>query len=183
MQSVMKHQFSQVPKAEIQRSSFDRSHGFKTSFDAGKLIPCLVDEVLPGDTFNVDMTGFARLATPIHPLMDNMFMDTHFFAVPIRLLWDNWEKFNGAQNDPGDSVDYTIPTMTSPAGGYANESLSDYFGIPTQVASLTHSSLWHRAYNLIYNDWFRDENLQDSVVVDTDDGPDTSVDVHTWAAL
>jgi len=172
----MKHQFSQVPKAEIQRSSFDRSHGFKTSFDAGKLIPCLVDEVLPGDTFNVDMTGFARLATPIHPLMDNMFMDTHFFAVPIRLLWDNWEKFNGAQNDPGDSVDYTIPTMTSPAGGYANESLSDYFGIPTQVASLTHSSLWHRAYNLIYNDWFRDENLQDSVVVDTDDGPDTSTD-------
>ena len=172
----MKHQFSEVPRAEIQRSSFDRSHGFKTTFDAGNLVPCLVDEALPGDTFNVDMTGFARLATPIHPLMDNMFMDTHFFSVPIRLLWDNWEKFNGAQTDPGDSIDYTVPTMTSPAGGYANESLSDYFGIPTKIAALEHSSLWHRAYNLIYNEWFRDENLQDSVVVDTDDGPDTSTD-------
>jgi hypothetical protein len=172
----MKHQFSQTPKAEIQRSSFDRSHGFKTTFDSGLLIPCLVDEVLPGDTFNVNMTGFARLATPIYPIMDNMFLDTHFFSVPMRLVWDNWEKFNGAQDNPGDSVDFTIPTMTSPAGGYANESLSDYFAIPTKVAGLTHSSIWHRAYNLIYNDWFRDENLQDSVTVDTDDGPDTSTD-------
>jgi hypothetical protein len=172
----MKHQFSQTPKAEIQRSSFDRSHGFKTTFDSGLLIPCLVDECLPGDTFNVNMTGFARLATPIYPIMDNMFLDTHFFSVPMRLVWDNWEKFNGAQTNPGDSVDFTIPTMTSPAGGYANESLSDYFAIPTKVAGLTHSSIWHRAYNLIYNDWFRDENLQDSVTVDTDDGPDTSTD-------
>jgi hypothetical protein len=172
----MKHQFSQTPKAEIQRSSFDRSHGFKTTFDSGLLIPCLVDEVLPGDTFNVNMTGFARLATPIYPIMDNMFLDTHFFSVPMRLVWDNWEKFNGAQTNPGDSIDFTIPTMTSPAGGYANESLSDYFAIPTKVAGLTHSSIWHRAYNLIYNDWFRDENLQDSVTVDTDDGPDTSTD-------
>lgn len=174
--STMKHQFSEVPKAEIQRSSFDRSHGFKTTFDSGYLIPCLVDEALPGDTFNVNMTGFARLATPIHPIMDNMFMDTHYFAVPYRLVWDNWKKFNGEQANPSDSIDYTIPTMTSPVGGYANESLSDYFGIPTQVAGLQHSSLWHRAYNLIYNEWFRDENLQDSVTVDTGDGPDTSTD-------
>jgi hypothetical protein len=172
----MKHQFSQSPSVQIERSSFDRSHGFKTTFDAGLLIPCLVDEVLPGDSFNVKMTGFARLATPIYPIMDNMFLDTHFFSVPMRLVWDNWEKFNGAQTNPGDSVDFTIPTMTSPAGGYANESLSDYFAIPTKVAGLTHSSIWHRAYNLIYNDWFRDENLQDSVTVDTDDGPDTSTD-------
>jgi len=174
--STMKHQFSEVPKAEIQRSSFDRSHGFKTTFDAGYLIPCLVDEALPGDTFNVNMTGFARLATPIHPIMDNMFMDTHYFAVPYRLVWDNWKKFNGEQANPSDSIDYTVPTMTSPVGGYANETLSDYFGIPTKVAGLTHSSLWHRAYNLIYNEWFRDENLQDSVTVDTGDGPDTSTD-------
>ncbi len=174
--STMKHQFSEVPKAEIQRSSFDRSHGFKTTFDSGYLIPCLVDEALPGDTFNVNMTGFARLSTPIHPIMDNMFMDTHYFAVPYRLVWDNWKKFNGEQANPSDSIDYTVPTMTSPTGGYANESLSDYFGIPTQVGGLTHSSLWHRAYNLIYNEWFRDENLQDSVTVDTDDGPDTSTD-------
>ena len=172
----MKHQFSEVPHANIQRSSFDRSHGFKTTFDAGKLVPILVDEILPGDTVNLNMTGFARMATPIFPVMDNAFMDTHFFAVPVRLLWDNWKKFNGEQTNPGDSIDYTIPTMTSPAGGYDNESLSDYFGIPTQVAGLEHSSLWHRAYNLIFNEWYRDQNLQDSVTTSTSDGPDTSTD-------
>jgi hypothetical protein len=176
MQSVMKHQFSEVPHANIQRSSFDRSHGFKTTFDAGKLIPILVDEILPGDTVNLNMTGFARMATPIFPVMDNAFMDTHFFAVPVRLLWDNWQKFNGEQTDPGDSIDFTIPTMTSPVGGYDNESLSDYFGIPTQVAGLEHSSLWHRAYNLIFNEWYRDQNLQDSITTSTSDGPDTSTD-------
>src|SRR3954468_19456999 len=94
--SVMHHTFSEVPKAQIPRSTFDRSHGHKTTFDAGYLIPVYCDEALPGDTFKVRMTGFARLATPIFPLMDNMFMDTQFFAIPIRLLWDNWEKFNGA---------------------------------------------------------------------------------------
>ena len=176
MQSVMKHQFSEVPHANIQRSSFDRSHGFKTTFDAGKLVPILVDEILPGDTVNLNMTGFARMATPIFPVMDNAFMDTHFFAVPVRLLWDNWKKFNGEQTNPGDSIDYTIPTMTSPAGGYDNESLSDYFGIPTQVAGLEHSSLWHRAYNLIFNEWYRDQNLQDSITTSTSDGPDSSTD-------
>ena len=172
----MKHQFSEVPHANIQRSSFDRSHGFKTTFDAGKLVPILVDEILPGDTVNLNMTGFARMATPIFPVMDNAFMDTHFFAVPVRLLWDNWQKFNGEQTNPGDSIDYTIPTMTSPAGGYDNESLSDYFGIPTQVAGLEHSSLWHRAYNLIFNEWYRDQNLQDSITTSTSDGPDSSTD-------
>jgi hypothetical protein len=176
MQSVMKHQFSEVPHANIQRSSFDRSHGFKTTFDAGKLIPILCDDILPGDSVNLSMTGFARMATPIFPVMDNAFMDTHFFAVPVRLLWANWKKFNGEQTNPGDSIDYTIPTMTSPEGGYDNESLSDYFGIPTQVAGLEHSSLWHRAYNLIYNEWYRDQNLQDSVTTSTSDGPDSPTD-------
>lgn len=169
----MKHQFSEVPHANIQRSSFDRSHGFKTTFDAGKLVPILVDEILPGDTVNLNMTGFARMATPIFPVMDNAFMDTHFFAVPVRLLWDNWQKFNGEQTNPGDSIDYTIPTMTAPGAGYDNESLSDYFGIPTQVGNVEHSALWHRAYNLIYNEWYRDQNLQDSVYTSTSDGPDS----------
>ena len=173
MQSVMKHQFSEVPHANIPRSSFDRSHGYKTTFDAGNLVPVLVDEVLPGDTVNLNMTAFARMSTPIFPIMDNAFMDSHFFAVPIRLLWSNWEKFNGAQDNPGDSIDFTIPTMTSPGAGYSNESLSDYLGIPTGVGNLEHSSLWHRAYNLIYNEWYRDQNLQDSVTVDTGNGPDT----------
>ncbi len=174
MKSVMKHQFSQVPKAEIPRSSFDRSHGFKTTFDGGYLIPVLVDEALPGDTFNVNMTAFARLATPIYPIMDNLFMDSHFFAVPYRLVWDNWEKFNGAQDNPGDSIDFTIPQMVStPVVGYDAESLHDYLGIPTEVHDLSHSSLYHRAYNLIWNEWFRDENLQNSLTVDTDNGPDS----------
>ena len=93
--SVMSHNFSQVPSAEIPRSSFDRSHGHKTTFDAGYLIPVFIDEALPGDTFNLKMTAFARLATPLHPFMDNMYLDTFFFAVPMRLLWDNWQKFNG----------------------------------------------------------------------------------------
>lgn len=169
--SVMMHQFSQVPKAEIPRSTFDRSHGYKTTFDAGYLVPVLVDEALPGDTFNVDLTGFARLATPIFPIMDNMFMDTFFFSVPMRLVWDNWQAFNGEQKNPDDTTDFTIPQMVAPAGGYLANSLSDYFGLPTGVAGLSHSALWHRAYNLIWNEWFRDQNLQDSVVVDTDDGP------------
>jgi hypothetical protein len=176
MRSVMTHQFSQVPRADIPRSSFDRSHGVKTTFDAGYLVPILVDEALPGDTFSLNMTGFARLATPIHPVMDNMYMDTFFFAVPIRLVWDNWKKFNGEQRNPGDSTDYLIPTMTSPGTGYSNQSIHDYFGIPTGIGNLEHNSLFHRAANLIWNEWFRDQNLQDSVVVDVDDGPDNPND-------
>lgn len=174
--SVMSHAFSQVPRADIPRSSFDRSHGYKTTFDAGYLVPVFVDEALPGDTFNLRMTGFGRLATPIHPFMDNLFIDSFFFFVPNRLVWDNWEKFNGEQTDPEDSTDFVVPTMTSPGGGYAIGSLSDYFGIPTGVAGLEHASLWHRAYYLIWNEWFRDQNLQDSLVVPTGDGPDTPGD-------
>ncbi|AXH74861.1 MAG: major capsid protein [Microviridae sp.] len=171
--SVMVHQFSRVPKAEIPRSTFDRSHGYKTTLDAGWLVPFFIDEALPGDTFNCHMTGLARLATPIFPIMDNMFMDTHFFSVPIRLIWDNWQRFNGEQKNPTDSTDFTVPQMTTPdPTGYDIGSLSDYFGIPTGVPGLAHSSLWHRAYNLIYNEWFRDQNLQNSAVVDTGDGPD-----------
>lgn len=175
-QSVMQHQFSQVPQAEIPRSTFDRSHGHKTTFDAGYLVPIFVDEALPGDTFNLKMTGFARLATPIFPIMDNMIMDTHFFSVPIRLLWDNWEKFNGEQTDPGDSTDFLVPQCTSPAGGYDPGSLQDYLGIPPDISGIEHSALFTRAYNLIYNEWYRDQNMQDSLVVDRDDGPDTVTD-------
>ena len=100
--SNMEHQFSRVPSANISRSTFNRNHTVKTTFDAGNLIPFYVDEVLPGDTFNLKVNAFARLATPIHPIMDNMRMETFFFAVPNRLLWDNWEKFMGFQEDPGD---------------------------------------------------------------------------------
>ena len=167
--SQMKHEFSRVPKADIQRSVFNRSHDLKTTFDAGGLVPIFVDEALPGDTFTLNMTAFGRLATPINPIMDNIHIETFFFAVPHRLVWDNWEKFCGEQTDPGDSTDYLIPTVTTTA---SNGSLYDYFGIPTGV-SLTFNNLVGRAYNLIWNEWFRDENLQDSVTVDKGDGPDT----------
>jgi hypothetical protein len=108
--------------------------------------------------------------------MDNLFLDTFYFAVPLRLLWDNWQKFNGEQTNPGDSTDYLVPTMTSPTGGYDNGTISDYFGIPTEIEGLSHISLYHRAYNLIWNEWFRDQNLQDSVTVNKGDGPDTVTD-------
>lgn len=172
--SVMQHSFAQVPRADIPRSSFDRSHGLKTTLDAGYLVPIFVDEALPGDTYNLNMTGFARLGTPLHPYMDNAFFNTFFFAVPIRLVWDNWQRFNGEQVDPGDSTDFLVPQVVAPVGGYLNGSVYDYMGLPTGVAGLSHSALWNRAYNLIFNEWFRDQNLQDSVAVPRDDGPDPS---------
>lgn len=175
MRSVMAHQFSQIPRAEIQRSSFNRSHGYKTTFDSGYLVPFYVDEVLPGDTFNLKCTLFARLATPIVPFMDNMFMETFFFFVPNRLLWDNWQKFNGEQENPGDSTDFLIPTIKN-TGSFDVGSIADYFGIPTVVNNLEVNALPFRAYNLIYNEWFRDENLQDSLPVEKGDGPDDVAD-------
>ena len=170
----MAHQFSQVPEADIPRSAFDRSHGVKTTFDAGYLVPIYVDEALPGDTFNCKMTMFGRLATPLHPFMDNMFVDVFFFAIPIRLVWDNFQKFMGEQANPGDSTSYLVPTSTAPAGGYGEQSLHDYMGLPTKIASMPHSSLHLRAYNLVYNEWFRDQNLQNSLSVPKGDGPDAS---------
>jgi hypothetical protein len=170
--STMNHDFSRVPKAEIQRSVFNRDHGLKTTFDAGYLVPILFDEALPGDTYNVRMTGFGRLATPINPFMDNLYIETFFFAVPYRLIWDNWEKFCGQQDNPGDSTSYLVPEVS---GTVTNSSLYDYFGVPTGI-SLTWNNFAGRAYNLIWNEWFRDQNLQNSVVVSKDDGPDTLSD-------
>ena len=176
MRSVMQHQFSQIPRADIPRSSFNRSHGYKTTFDSGYLVPFYVDEALPGDTFSFHCSLFSRLATPIVPIMDNMFMETFFFAVPIRLIWDNWVRFQGEQRDPGDSTDFLVPQIKSPPGGWQVGTLSDYFALPTEVDNLSVSSFWHRAYNLIYNEWFRDQNLQESLPVPRDDGPDSDDD-------
>ena len=176
--SVDVHQFAMVPKAEIPRSSFDMQTTHKTTFGAGYLVPVYVDEVLPGDTFKLRMTAFARLATPIFPIMDNLVLESFFFFVPNRLVWSNWQKMMGQQDNPGDSISFVIPQQVSPASGYAVGSLQDYFGLPTvgQVhagSTVSHSALPLRAYNLIYNEWFRDENLQNSVTVDKGDGPDT----------
>ena len=180
--SVNVHQFAMIPRADIPRSKFDSQKSYKTTFDSGYLIPVYVDEVLPGDTINLQMTAFARLATPLFPIMDNMHLDSFFFFVPNRLVWENWQKFMGERYpDPDSSIDYTVPETTSPAGGYAVNSLQDYMGLPTagQISApntVTHCAFWTRAYNLIWNEWFRDQNLQDSAVVDIDDGPDSPSD-------
>lgn len=165
--------FARIPSVDIPRSSFNRSCGLKTAFDSGYLVPIFADEALPGDTFSLKATLYGRIIATVRPVMDNLYLDTFWFAVPNRLLWDNWERFNGAQDDPGDSVDFVMPTLT--ANSAAEGSLSDYLGIPPGV-SLAPVSLWHRAYNLIWNEWFRSEDLQNSVVVDTDDGPDDIAD-------
>ena len=177
--SVSTHDFAMVPRADIPRSRFSMQKTLKTTFDSGYLVPIMCEEVLPGDTFNVNVTMFGRLATPLFPVMDNLHLDSFFFFVPNRLVWTNWVKFMGEQENPSDSISYSIPQQVSPAGGYAVGSLQDYFGLPTvgQVTAgntVSHSALPVRAYNLIFNEWFRDQNLQNSVTEDRGDGPDTS---------
>lgn len=175
--SVDVHQFSMIPKADIPRSGFRMQKALKTTFNAAFLVPIMVEEVLPGDTFNVRATLFARLSTPLFPVMDNLHLETFFFFVPNRLVWNNWERFMGSQDDPGDSISFVIPQMAMPEGGYSIGSLQDYMGLPTAGQVIggdpdTHSSLPLRGYNLIFNEWFRDENLINSLPVDLDDGPD-----------
>lgn len=179
--SQSQYQFSRVPTANIERSSFDRSHGLKTTMQADYLVPVFYDEVLPGDTFSLRMSALTRCPTLIFPIMDNMYMDTFYFFVPNRLIWENWVKMMGERQDPDDSIDYMLPTVTVGPGGISNESLADYLGIPPGVDYLKDiSALPFRAYNLIYNEWFRDQNLQDSVPVQRDDA---SVDVSTYTLL
>ena len=172
------YSFSQVPTADIPRSSFNRSHGHKTTFDAGFLIPFYVDECLPGDTFNVKASLFSRLATPIVPIMDNMTMDVFFFAVPNRLLWLNWQRFMGERLDPegvNSSIDFVVPQCAPPAGGWDTGSVGDYFGLPIKT-DIRANAFHFRAYNLIWNEWFRDENIQDRATIRVSDGPDSSDD-------
>ena len=161
----MVHNFSQVPRANIPRASFDRSHGLKTTlYKGGLLFPIYVDEALPGDTFNLRMNAFCRMATPIHPIFDNLFIETFFFAVPNRLIWDNWQRFNGEQPNPGDSTDFTVPQIQ--LGSNSDQSFFDYFGVPVYQSgggNLFINSLHFRGYNLIWNEWFRDQNLQQAV--------------------
>jgi hypothetical protein len=177
--SASSHSFAMVPRSDVPRSRFQMQKTLKTTFDSGYLVPIMCEEVLPGDTFNVNATLFGRLATPIFPVMDNLHIDTQFFFVPNRLVWSNWVKFMGEQNNPSDSTSYSIPQQVSPVGGYAVGSLQDYLGLPTvgQVGAgntVSHSALPVRACSLIWNQWYRDQNLQNSIVVDTGDGPDTS---------
>jgi hypothetical protein len=169
--TTLSKDFSRSPRADIQRSVFNRDHGLKTTIDAGYLYPIFYDEALPGDTFQLTANGFGRLATPINPFMDNLYIQTFFFAVPFRIIWDNWEKFCGEQINPGDSTDYQTPQIQNDT--VAESTLFDYFGLPTGVANISFNNFAGRSYNLIWNEWFRDENLQNSITVDLGDGPDT----------
>lgn len=173
MKSPNQSHFSQVPQATIRRSSFDRSHGYKTTFDAGYLIPFYVDEALPGDSFKLNATLFARLATPLKPIMDNMRITSFFFSVPNRLIWDNWQRFQGEQDNPTDSIDYLVPKLSG-ANAISPGTVADYMGIPpgTIPDTVTISALPFRAMHLIWNTWFRDQNLQDSVTVPKGDAAD-----------
>ncbi len=174
--SASQAHFARLPQSNIRRSKFHRPSTYKTTMDGGYLIPFYIDEVLPGDTFEFNSSIFARLSTPIVPFMDDIWLDTQFFFVPNRLIWDNWERFNGAQDNPGDSTDYLVPVVRTPEGGWQTGSLADYFGLPLRKQIEDVDSLWHRAYNLIWNEWYRDENLQDSVPVPKGDGPDNPED-------
>lgn len=182
MKSVMQHNFARIENTAPPRSSFDRSFGYKTTFNSGDLIPHYVEEILPGDSVNLNPKLFARLATPLKPFMDNLFLEQFYFFVPCRLLWDNWERMNGQQDDPDSSTDYLVPqcvfTHANYPDGIATGSLFDYFGLPTNVPigsdkTLSVNALPLRAYNLIYNQWFRDQNLQESLLVPRGDGPDS----------
>ena len=170
---VRGHRFSDAPAMYMRRTKFDRSHVYKTTFNSGKLIPVFVDEVLPGDTTRMSVNYFARLATPIKPIMDNIYLDWFFFFVPNRLVWEHWQNFCFEQEDPDDSTDYVIPTVTA-TGNSDNAyigSLWDYFGLPVNTSGNLSgiSALPFRAVYLIWNEWFRDENLQKSVKIQKGD--------------
>lgn len=170
---VRGHRFSDAPAMYMKRTKFDRSHVYKTTFDSGKLIPVFVDEVLPGDTTRMSVNYFARLATPIKPIMDNIYLDWFFFFVPNRLVWEHWQNFCFEQEDPDDRTDYVIPTVSA-TGNSENAyigSLWDYFGLPVNTSGNLSgiSALPFRAVYLIWNEWFRDENLQKSVKIQKGD--------------
>lgn len=168
------HLFSMIPKADIPRSTFDTPHRHLTTMDAGYLVPIMVDEVVPGDTRDISLSSLCRMSTPLFPIMDNMYLDIMAFSVPYRILWTHFKNMMGEQKNPSDSIDYICPTITAPTNGFGQGSLADYFGINPYVSGIKVNSLMFRAYNKIYNDWFRDENLIDSVPEIVDDSDDVN---------
>lgn len=168
--------FSENPtNIDIPRSRFDRSHDYKTTFNTGDLIPIYVDEVLPGDTLTMDMASVIRMATPITPVMDNAFVDFYFFAVPNRLVWEHWREFMGENRLTHweQPTEYEIPQIKAPTGGWTKGTIADYMGIPTKIDNISISALPFRAYGLIWNEWFRDENVCDPVMINTDETTQT----------
>lgn len=168
---------------DIRRSTFDRSHTHTTSFNVGDVVPFFVDEVLPGDTFNVVTSKVVRLQTLLTPVMDNIYLDTYFFFVPNRLTWSHWKQFNGENTESAwiPQTEYEIPQVTAPADtGWIVGTIADYLGVPTGVPNLSVSALPFRAYALIMNEWFRDENLSDPLVVPVDDATIAGVNTGTF---
>jgi len=179
------HSFSVTPDVAMPRSSFQRDYRVRGTFNSGLLVPMFHDLIFPGDTVSLRSQIFARAQPMVYPIMDNIYLDTFYFFVPLRLLWDNWERFNGAQDNPDSSTDFIVPQVNPPeTDGYAGGSLYDYFGYPTRVPSTTdagtglktwtHHAFYVRAYNLIRNSWFKDQNLQNDVFFTKGDGPDAS---------
>lgn len=173
MKSVMSHDFSRIPQTDSPRSTFDRSHGLKTAFDSGYLVPVEVQECLPGDDIKFDAQFLARLAPVVTPVMDNVFLDLQAFFVPSRLVWTNFVKMMGERVNPADSIDFLVPQLSS-GNGFAVGSLADYFGIPTAVPNLAVNALPFRAYAKIWDDWYRDENLQNSIIQSSSDLGDSN---------
>lgn len=176
--------FSLLPHANISRSTFDRSHSVKTTFNAGQVIPFLVEEVLPGDTFDVTTSKVVRMPSLLTPVMDNLYLDTYFFYVPNRIVWEHWRELNGENTASAwiPETEYQVPQITSPAGtGWNIGTIADYFGIPTGVPGLSVNALPFRAYSLIMNEWFRDENLTDPLLTPTGDA--TVVGVNTGSYI
>lgn len=175
--------FSLSPHVDISRSRFDRSASLKTSFNCGDIVPFFLEEVLPGDTFSVDTSKVVRMQTLLTPMMDNVYLDTYYFFVPNRLVWEHWKEFCGENTESAwiPETEYSMPQITSPADtGWTVGTIADYFGIPTGVGGLSVSALPFRAYALIMNEWFRDENLQDPLVVPLDDATVAGVNTGTF---
>lgn len=167
--------FAQVPKAEIRRARFKRDFSNITTMNEGDLVPLYVDEVLPGDTVSCDLNGLIRMSTPLYPVMDNCYLDTYAFFVPCRLLWEHWENLMGQNDDSywAEKTEYSVPQTTAPSSGWNVGTIADYMGIPTGIAGIKVNSMPFRAYARVWNEWFRDENLQQPVVQDTDDANNT----------
>jgi len=174
--TIMKHSLGLVPTALKPRSTFDRTCRYSTTANAGLLIPVYCEEIYPGDDVNIKTHMMARLNTPIVPFMNNVNIDKHWFFVPSRLVWSNFQKFQGERENPDDNNDYLVPKITAPEGGFTTHSIADYFGLPTGIAGIKVNALPFRAYNLIYNEWFRHEKLIDSIPVQKGDTGDVLAD-------
>lgn len=172
--SQMVNQFSMIPTCDVPRNVFQRNHTWKGTIDSGYLYPVFFDEALPGDTKKLNTTFFGRLSTPFVPFFDNVYLNYQLYGVPIRLLWEHWPQFMGERKNPNDSIDYVVPTLKAGETGFKRGGFFDYLSLPPGVknSDVTSAVFYARAYNLIWNEWYRDENLQDSIEIPLGDGPD-----------